>query len=121
MDGVLQTNRVSAYAPVFQFYKLNQAMVYKHLKELEPPRQLRVFHQHTLDSLEAQIQFYEIFTAAKIKDPSLNLSKMLRDPLLQKASMELHFAYGELLRLYPDLDAKTRYAINRRLCHSDVI
>jgi len=66
-----------------------------------------------------QIRFYERFTEAKRQHAGVALTDMLGDASLQTANRELHAAWDEISRLYPNLDPLTSGAIELRFCGFD--
>lgn len=122
MDGVLRTSRTPAqYERLYEVYRDRQSEVLARLERLDPPPRLREIHGRILVAAVEQIRFYERFMRAKKDNPGLGLSDMLGDPSLQTANRELHAAWDEIRRLYPNLDPFSSGAIELRFCGFDAL
>lgn len=120
--GVLQTRRSPAeYESLYGIYREKQRDVLARMRKLDAPERLKPVHDHLLVATDQQIRFYRAFVDAKLRDPSVDLARMLGDPELKSTNQELHAAWDEIRRLYPGLDAETGTAIEGRLCGFDVI
>ena len=120
MDGVLRTSRTPAqYERLYELYRERQGGVVSRLERLDPPPRLREIHARILVAAVEQIRFYERFMRAKKDNARLGLHDMLGDPSLQTANRELHTAWAEIARLYPNLDPLTSGAIELRFCGFD--
>lgn len=122
IDGVLRTRRSPAeYARLYDVYRERQGAVLSRLERLEPPERLRRVHERILVAAAEQIRFYENFAGTKALDSRVGLDGMLGDRALQTTNTELHTAWEEIRRLYPDLDPDTSAAIELRFCGFDVL
>jgi hypothetical protein len=122
MDGVLRTSRTPAqYERLYELYRDRQSGVLARLEQLDPPPRLRDVHGRILVAAVEQIRFYERFMRAKKDNAKLGLHDMLGDPSLQITNRELHTAWDEIRRLYPNLDPLTSGAIELRFCGFDAL
>jgi hypothetical protein len=122
IDGVLQTRRSETeYGALYDVYRGKQLVVLEQLRRKDAPDQLKPIHARVITATEQQIEFYRAFVDAKLKDPSMDLGRMLGDPALRRANQELLTAWAEIRRLYPNLDVETSEAIERHLCGFDII
>ena len=120
MDGVLRTSRTrSEYERLYDLYRERQTGVLTRLERLDPPPRLRGIHGRIVVAAIEQIRFYERFMRARQDNPAIGLNDMLGDPSLQVANRELHTAWSEIVRLYPDLDPFSSGAIQLRFCGFD--
>jgi hypothetical protein len=120
MDGVLGTSRSrSEYERLYDLYRERQTGVLTRLERLDPPPRLREIHGRIVAAAIEQIRFYERFMRAKQDNPGIGLNDMLGDPSLQIANRELHTAWDEIVRLYPNLDPFSSGAIQMRFCGFD--
>jgi hypothetical protein len=120
MDGVLRTSRTPAqYERLYELYRKRQSGVLARLERLDPPPRLREIHGRILVAAGEQIRFYERFMRAKKANPGIALRDMLGDPSLQTTNRELHTAWDEITRLYPNLDPLSSGAIELRFCGFD--
>ena len=122
MDGVLRTSRTpTQYERLYELYRQRQSGVLGRLERLDPPPRLRSVHGRILVAAVEQIRFYERFMRAKAHDRAIELRDLLGDPALQTTNTELHTAWDEIRRLYPDLDPATSSAIEMRFCGFDAL
>jgi hypothetical protein len=122
MDGVLRTRRSPAeYERLYDLYRARQERVVSRLDRLDPPGRLRRVHERILVAATEQIRFYERFMRAKAGNRRIGLGDLLGDPSLQTTNRELHTAWDEIARLYPDLDPESRGAIEMRFCGFDAL
>ena len=75
----------------------------------------------SLIETDRQIEFYRVFVDAKMKDPSVDLGRLLGEPALKTVNEELLTAWAEIKGVYPNLDTETSRAIEHHLCGFDVI
>ena len=117
---MLRTARTPAqYERLYEIYRDRQSGVLVRLERLDPPPRLREIHGRILVAAAEQIRFYERFMQAKRQHARIGLTDMLGDPSLQTANRELHAAWEEITRLYPNLDPLTSGAIELRFCGFD--
>jgi hypothetical protein len=122
IDGVLRTRRTATeYERLYEIYRQRQGGVVSRLERLDPPARLRSVHERILVAAAEQIRFYERFTQAKAQDRAVQLRDLLGDPALQKTNTELHTAWEEIRRLYPELDPASSSAIELRFCGFDAL
>lgn len=122
IDGVLRTSRTPAqYERLYELYRERQSEVLTRLERLDPPPRLREIHGRILVAAVEQIRFYERFMRAKKDNPGIGLTDMLGDPSLQTTNRELHTAWDEITRLYPNLDPFSSGAIELRFCGFDAL
>jgi hypothetical protein len=122
MDGVLKTRRSSAeYEALYDVYRTRQLDVLERLRRLEVPDRLKQIHARMIRATEQQIRFYGAFVDAKLRDPSVDLGRLLGDSALKTVNQELVTAWIEIKRLYPNLDYETSRAIESHLCAFDVL
>jgi len=122
IDGVFKTRRShDEYARLYEVYRTKQLDVLARMRLLDVPAKLASIHAHMLFATEQQVRFYETFLDAKLKDPAVDLGRMLGDVALQATNKALHTAWDEIRRLYPHLDSETSSAIEAHLCGYDVI
>ena len=122
IDGVMKTRRSAAeYTRLYEIYRTRQLDIMARMRQLAVPEKLASIHGLLLLATEEQIRFYQTFLDAKLKDPGVNLGRMLGDPALQATNRALHTAWDEVRRLYPHLDVETSSAIEAHLCGFDVI
>lgn len=122
IDGVLKTRRGrDEYLALYDLYRARQLDVLERLRRIDAPDRLRRVHARVVLATEQQIEFYRRFVEAKLADGSVDLGRMLGDPALKRANVELLTAWGEITRLYPDLDVETARAIEGHLCGFDIL
>ena len=122
MHRVLSTRRTAdEYTALHDLYGRRQAEVFDRLRRLAVPERLAEVHARIVAATEAQIAFFGAFVEEKVKDPEIDLRRMLKHPALQTTSRELHTAWDLVRRAYPALDKPTGDAIESRLCQFDVI
>jgi hypothetical protein len=122
VDGVLKTRRSGTeYETLYEAYRARQLDVLERLRRMDVPDKLKPIHARMITATEQQIRFYGAFVDAKLKDPSVDLGRVLSDPALRTVNQELLTAWAEIKRLYPNLDTETSDAIERHLCGFDVI
>ena len=122
VDGVLKTRRAPAeYAALYAVYRGRQLDVLERMRRMDVPDKLRSIHGRLIAATQRQIEFYRAFVDAKMKDPSVDLGRMLGEPALKTVNQELWAAWTEIKRLYPNLDTETGEAIERHLCGFDVL
>jgi hypothetical protein len=122
IDGVLKTRRSrTEYEVLYGVYRTRQRDVLERLRRLHVPDRLKPIHARVILATEEQIRFYGTFTDAKLRDPSVDLGRMLGDTALKTVNQELVTAWTEIQRHYPALDEETRRAIESHLCGFDVI
>lgn len=115
MESVLQTERKpEEYQAVLSFYLRRQSVTAEKLGMLAVPERLAEFHMNILRGIEAQMRFYTSYAMEKSKG-EVDFGRLSRHPDLLTSGQELHSAYREILRVYPDLDSKTNAAIEERL------
>ncbi|HBH03983.1 MAG TPA: hypothetical protein DDZ42_19065 [Candidatus Rokubacteria bacterium] len=122
MHRVLSTRRSNdEYAALYDLYRRRQTDVLDQLRRVPVPERLAEIHRRIVTATEQQIAFFGAFVEEKVKDPAIDLGRMLKHPALQTTSRELHTAWDLIRRAYPALDRPTSDAIESRLCQFDVI
>jgi len=122
IDGALKTRRSPAeYAALYEIYRGKQLDVLARMRRIDVPEKLEPIHRRMILATEGQIRFYRTFLDSKLKDPAVDLARMLGDAALQTTNRELHAVWDEVRRLYPRLDFDTSAAIEAHLCGFDVI
>jgi hypothetical protein len=95
--------------------------VLERLRRLDVPDRMKPIHARLIRATEQQIEFYGAFVDAKLRDPAVDLGRMLGNPALKTVNMELRTAWSDVKRLYPNLDEETACAIESHFCGFDVI
>jgi|GEM_PF-1581693 len=122
MAAVLDTRRKpQEYSEIFSFFYEKQSIAAAGLRKIEPPARLKAVHEKIHEAVVMQIGFYSDYVEEKIQVPETSLQDMLRHEALIKSNTKLREAWKELQTLFPDMDEKTRLAVESRLCWSDVI
>jgi hypothetical protein len=122
MQAALRAPRpADAYDALHQVYRRRQSALLARLGDLTVPERLQVVHRHIVVATEQQIAFYDAFVAAKVKDPAVDLARMLDHAAGVTASRALRTAWDEVRALYPTLDPATSDAIERRLDQFDAL
>lgn len=122
IDGVMKTRRSPAqYRALYTIYRDKQLDVLDRLRRLDVPDRVKPIHVRLIRATEQQIDFYGAFVDAKLRDPSVDLGRMLGEPALKTVNAELRTAWSDIKRLYPNLDEETARAIESHLCGFDVI
>ena len=118
----MKTRRSPAqYRALYTIYRDKQLDVLDRLRRLDVPDRVKPIHVRLIRATEQQIDFYGAFVDAKLRDPSVDLGRMLGEPALKTVNAELRTAWSDIKRLYPNLDEETARAIESHLCGFDVI
>ena len=122
IEGVLTTgdSEPDTYAAVYEIYRRRAEDVIARLRALDVPERLRPVHARVVRAAERQVVFYGDFTAARANDKSADLARMLGHPAAREASYELHTAWDQIRRLYPDLSPAALKPVEDHLCKFDV-
>src|SRR5437773_1002400 len=122
IDGVLKTRRApTEYSALYEVYRGKQLDLLERMRRMDVPDKLKAIHGRLIVSTDRQIEFYRVFVDAKMKDPSVDLGRMLGEPALKTVNEELLTAWAEIKGVYPNLDTETSRAIEHHLCGFDVI
>ncbi len=122
MQRTLTTRRTAdEYAALYDLYRRRQTDVLETLDAFAVPERLADIHRRVVTATERQIAFFGAFVEEKVKDPEIDLRRMLPHPSLRATSRELHTAWDLIRGRYPALDRATSDAIESRLCQFDVI
>jgi hypothetical protein len=122
MQAALRATRpAEEYRAVHHAYRQRQTALLARLGGLAAPARLRGIHGHVVVATEQQLVFFDAFVAAKVKDPVVDLSRMLDHAGGVTASRALQAAWDEVRALYPTLDLATGNAIQRRLDQLDAL
>ena len=122
MQAALRAPRpADAYGALHQVYRQRQSALLVRLGDLTAPARLHGVHRHVVVATEGQIAFFDAFVAAKAKDPTVDLARMLDHAAGVTASRALRTAWDEVRALYPTLDHATSDAIERRLDQFDAL
>jgi hypothetical protein len=122
MQAALRATRAAEeYRALHHVYRQRQTALLAQLGELAAPARLHGVHGHIVVATEQQLVFFDAFVGAKVKDPAVDLSRMLDHAAGVMASRALRAAWNEVRALYPTLDPATGDAIERRLDHLDAL
>jgi len=122
IEGVLKTDsEPETYAAVYEIYRRRAEDVIARLRALEAPERLRPVHDRIVRAAERQIEFYGDFTAARARDRSTDLARMLGHPALRESDYDLRTAWDLIRQTYPDLAPATLETIDTLLCQFDAI
>lgn len=122
IEGVLKTDSErDTYTAVYEIYRGRAERVVARLRALEAPDRLRPVHERIVRAAERQIEFYGDFTAARARDGSTDLARMLGHPALRESDYDLRVAWDLIRRTYPDLAPATLQTIEDHLCQFDAI
>lgn len=122
VEGVLKTDSErDTYTAVYEIYRGRAERVVARLRALEAPDRLRPVHERIVRAAERQIEFYGDFTAARARDGSTDLARMLGHPALRESDYDLRSAWDLIRQTYPDLAPATLEAIEAHLCRFDAI
>ena len=69
------------------------------VRAMPVPKTLGSYHQHILDALASQRQFFASWKAKRVH--FTDAQQIANDPAVRKASADLRAAYGELMAKYP--------------------
>lgn len=122
IEGVLKTDsEPDTYTAVYEIYRSRAERVVSRLRALEAPDRLRPVHERIVRAAERQIDFYGDFTAARARDGSTDLARMLGHPALRESDYNLRAAWDLIRQTFPDLPPKTLRTIEDHLCQFDAI
>jgi hypothetical protein len=106
---------------VYEIYRGRAEHVVARLRALEAPERLRPVHERIVRAAERQIDFYGDFTAARARDGSIDLARMLGHPALRESDDDLQAAWDLIRQTFPDLGPATLQTIEAHLCQFDAI
>jgi len=106
---------------VYETYRCRAERVVARLRALEVPDRLQPVHERIVRAAERQIDFYADFTAARARDGSIDLARMLDHPALRESADDLQAAWDLIRQTYPDLGPATLQTIEAHLCQFDAI
>ena len=122
LDRALRTRRAAAeYRRLLDDFRSRQLGFLVALERLEPPARLILFHERLRAATHEQIAFYAAFVAAKARDASIDLDRMLEHPALRASSADIRAASEHLRRLYPSVDGRAEAAIEARLVWFEIL